>query len=129
MLLSAVLLENIGGVNTFTTSKQIQFTQGDSLSVYLQLVDLAKNLRYIPDENALLEVVLQNIDSAKQTIKPAIQPFSGDRSIWQFDILSSDNVSGGTSLLFTLNEGLKTTRGSLKLALNVSPLVSAYIKC
>lgn len=129
MLLSAVLLENVGGVNTFTTSKQIQFTQGDSLSVYLQLVDLNKNLRYIPEENALLDIVLQNIDSSKQTVKPAIQPFSGDRSIWQFDILSSDQISGGTTLLLTLTEGLKVTRGSLKMALNVSPLISAYIKC
>jgi hypothetical protein len=128
MLLSAKLLNNVGGVNTFDISQQTSFTEGDLPVIYLRLVDLQSKIdRYIPATGATLSVTFTNVDTNKTFTKVATQPFTGDKSIWSFSFLSNENVKGTMSLQLTLTEGASVTRGLVTSALLVQPFNSSYV--
>jgi hypothetical protein len=107
-------------------------TEGDSLDVYFQLVDLSRDRavdgfvpegrRYVPAAAATLTVVLQNIDDARKVTKTATQPYSQDPSIWKFSISSSDTIRGTVNAILTLTEGSKVTKGLLSNAIGVQGL-------
>lgn len=135
MLLSARLLNNVTNVNSYDTGLQVQFTEGDQLTVYLQLIDLAKDpdarpltgRRYVPASGSTLQITLKSNDTAKTITKVASNPFSGDLSIWSFPILSSDQIKGTWTLLLTLTEGAVQTRGRIEAGMLVQPFNAAFI--
>lgn len=133
MLLSARMLTDVGGVNSFEIIDKAQFTQGDETTVYFQLIDASLDTaakgfnpsgrRYMPAVGATLSVVLDNIDDAKKITRTATQPFAQDGSIWAVSIFSTDNIAPGTiSLKLTLTEGVKITRGIVVGAIGVFSL-------
>lgn len=131
MKLSARILEDVSGVNSFEYAQQAFWTQGDTTTVYFQLVDLAKDReqfgffpggrRYCPTAGASLTVTLDNIDNdVKISNRVATQPFSQDPSIWAFNVTSTDTISGTITLRFTLTQGGVVTRGEKVAACLVS---------
>lgn len=129
MILSARFLDNVGSVNSFTYVQQAQFTEGDAIDIYFQLIDAAKmdttenwkpaGMRYMPAAGATLSVTVDNIDDAKKITRPATQPFPLDPSIWKLSILSTDVIKGTQNLKLTLSEGGVQKKGLVKAALRV----------
>lgn len=129
MLLSARILRDCVSVNSFEYADSAQFTQGDTVDVYFQLIDssldtasenfIPAGRRYMPASGATLSVVVENIDDAKKITRTATQPFVNDSSIWKLSLISSDTISGTANLRLTLTEGPKVTRGLLKNAFRI----------
>lgn len=119
MLLSARPLRDVQSVNSFRYCNQLQFTEGDVLTVYFQLIDAGLDLstegynpagrRYMPAAGAVLTVTVDSINSAKKITRVATQPYAQDPSIWSLSILSTDTVRGTLPLKLSLNEAGKIT--------------------
>jgi hypothetical protein len=132
MLLSARLLDNFSSINNFDYANHIDWTEGDTVTLYLQLIDLSKDKatdgfkpggrRYIPTGTATLSVVLESIDSAKEVTRSATQD-ANDKSIWHIHILATDTIRGTSNIKLTLVEGTPavTTRGSVAAAVQIYP--------
>lgn len=132
MKLSAIFLTDVGGVNVYQEAEQIQMTEGDTLTVYLQLRDMSvqtafsgfKNpgRRYMPAPGAQLSVQIDTLNNAWVPVltKVAAQPFAQDPSIWMFQIVPSDSVKGTKRLKLALTEGAVKTYGIINSAILVS---------
>jgi len=125
------MLKDVQNVNSFEADTELNWTEGDTLDIYFQLVDLSldrpdqgfmpSGRRYVPASGATLSCVLENLDDAKKLTRTATQPFAQDGSIWKLSILATDKVRGTPQLRITLTEGAKVTRGLAKLAIKVWP--------
>lgn len=123
MLLSCRFLNKVADVNTFSYTNQLNFTQGDTTTVYLQVVDASIDLptegfnppyrRYMPQAGATLKVTLDNLNTSKKIVRFATQPFPLDPSIWSFPILATDQLVGTVSILLQLTEGVIVTYGTV----------------
>lgn len=131
-MLSARLLNAVQDVNHFDTVNAVEATEGDQVTVYLQLVDASldrdkapKGRRYIPASGAMLTVVVQHIDDAKKLVKPASMPFpTTDPSIWSFVVNSTDtSVRGTVDLVLTLQEGTVVRNARLQSAMRFQTVV------
>lgn len=131
MLLSCRFLDNVCGVNSFEYRPQLRFSEGDGPEIYLQLIDASQDRaeagfnpggrRYVPGTGAILQVTLDNINSANVVTRVASQPFPGDASIWKIQLLATDKVSGTVALRLALTVGGKTISGKVMNALLVTP--------
>jgi hypothetical protein len=129
MLLSARVLNDVASVNSFEVAESFSWTEGDSVDLYLQLVDASLDTdmkgfypagrRYMPPATSTLSVQVQNLDNSKVINRLAIQPFPEDASIWKVTILSTDAIHGTPQIVLTLTEPTKTTRGVVKNAVRV----------
>lgn len=132
MLLSCRMLNNVAGVNAFEFANQVTITEGDTPTLFLQLIDLGRNkaaegfvpagLRYVPAEGAQLQVTLDSIDSARKVVRSATQPFPSDPSIWAVQLVESDKVRGTVSVKLALTEEMKVTYGLLQAGLRAESL-------
>lgn len=131
MLLSARILNAVSGVNSFEIAESAQFSQGDTLTLYFQLLDASLDTsskgfdppgrRYIPATGATLQCTLTNIDDAKQVSRYATAAFpADDRSVWALSVLASDGISGTSDLVFKLTEGSIVTNGRLVAAVRAT---------
>jgi hypothetical protein len=126
MLLAARMLNNVASVNAFDWADEVEFTKGDQVDVYFQLIDanldkavkgfVPAGRRFCPATGATLTVKLENIDDAIAITRACTQPFASDPSIWKLSILNSDVIQGTCALSLTLVEGPKTTRGRVEAA-------------
>lgn len=114
MRLGLVALKNYANINTFAEVQEYRVQQGNPSTLYLRLVDLDQPeasgtyLRYVPVVGATMSIVLNHIDSTKVVTKAAaMTAVADDRSIWQIDILSTDNLQYN-GLVATLVEGAVT---------------------
>jgi hypothetical protein len=129
MKLSAKVLGNVNDVNSWEYQNQAEFSEGDTTSLFLQLVDLSKDRadqgfnpsgrRYMPEAGALLTVVFDHIDDARKVTRPASQPFPEDPSIWEVAIMSTDTLRGTVNLKLSLNEGGTITSGYVQAGCSV----------
>lgn len=129
MLLSARILKDCANVNSYEYGDSAQFTKGDVVDVYFQLIDASLDTasenfippgrRYIPAVGATLVAVVENIDDAKKITRTVTQPFAQDGSIWKISLLASDTIEGTANLRLTLTEGPKVTKGLLKSAFKI----------
>jgi len=130
MVLSARFLNDVTSKNSFEYAQVGEFTQGDTVSVYFQLVDSTLDIathgfvpagrRYIPDAGATLQVVVDSINDGKKITRTATNPFPDDRSIWKLDFIASDTITGTASMQLTLTEGLIVRRGLIKNGLRIA---------
>lgn len=120
-------LRDVSSVNSWNYASQPEFYQGDTETLYLQLVDedavgsqvgglnpafglgpaapvQSVPRRYMPAAGASLIMTLDSIDSAKRIDRVLSQPFPGDTSIWRLDISAADPVNGTVDLILVLNE-------------------------
>ena len=131
MLLSARILKDVNTVNSFEYANQMSWTTGDTVTVHIQLIDASKDKaldgfkptgrRFIPDTGSVLTVTLESMDDAKSVTRVAVQPFATDGSIWSFQILSTDLVSGTPQLRLSLNQGSVLTSGLVKNSFKIFP--------
>ena len=127
MKLSARVLNSVVSVNSFTETEELEFHVGDPTTLYLQLVDLDQRpscqgynppgRRYMPTAGATLAVTFINIDSAKQFIRSATQPYAQDPSIWAIPVLATDPLAGTVDIKVILTEGTTTKTFTLHAAL------------
>ncbi len=128
-LLSCRFLASVQGVNSYELVERLSFSEGDQLSVYLQLVDQNKDRpdsglvppyrRYCPAAGSTLNVTVRNLDQSLQSVKAATQPFPGDASIWSFTVFASDRLRGTISLLLDLYESSAHTYGTIPAGFSV----------
>ena len=134
MLLGARFLANVNSVNSFDVVDKVEFSEGDPVTVYFQLVDKSLDRaedgwkphsagrRYIPASGASLQVVILNLDSDKTYTKTASQTYpTTDPSIWAFTISATDSVRGTPNLRLVLTEGSTVRRALLPGAVRVYP--------
>ena len=135
MLLSARILSNLTNVNSYDLGQAMTFTEGDTVTVYLQLIDLNKDTgnkplsgrRYVPAAGATLSVVMKSNNSAKTITKVATAPFATDLSIWSFNLLPADLAKGTLSLQLTLTQSTVATYGRADAALLVEPATASFV--
>ncbi len=137
MQLSARPLIDVSGVNSFTITDQIKFSEGDATTIYFQLIDASLDTvgkgfnpagrRYMPVSGATLSVDVDNIDDAKKITRSATQPYTLDPSIWAVTILSTDDIGAGTiSIKLTLTQSGVVTRG---VAMGIIGVISLTGNC
>jgi hypothetical protein len=129
MLLSARILTNVNGVNDYDYADSAEFVEGDTPSIYFQLVDASRDRalegfvpagrRYVPASGATLQVVIDSVDDAKKVTRAASQPFANDPSIWRVTVLTTDVIKGTKRLLLTLTEGSAVLRANVPNAIRV----------
>lgn len=129
MILSARFLTNVGSVNSYEYTSNVEFTEGDGIDVYFQLIDSTKDRadqgffpvgrRYAPGEDATLQVTIDNINDAKKVTRFCSRPYAEDPTIWKLSILASDAVRGTSNLKLTLIDGTKNIRGIVQGAFRV----------
>lgn len=129
MLLSARILKDCANVNSFDYADSAQFTKGDVVDVFFQLIDASLDTaienfippgrRYMPAAGATLLVTVESIDDANKIVRAAVQPFATDGSIWKVSFYASDNIQGTANLRVVLTEGPKVTKGLLKNAFRI----------
>ncbi len=132
MRLSVRMLDSVSGVNNFNYANSVGMTEGDSPTVYFQLIDASQDRadqgfvpsgrRYVPASGATVSVLFGNVDDARKVSKSATQPYAGDPSIWSITLLPTDTIRGTVNMVVTLTEGLKVTKGVLQQALSVEAL-------
>jgi hypothetical protein len=133
VLLSCRFLTDVGSVNSYDSVSQFKMGEGEAVTVYLQLIDASKDRadqgfnpagrRFVPASGATLQVILNNVDTAKTITKNATLAYSGlDHSIWRFDIASTDKVVGTVNLTLSLTESAKITKGIVLAGILSQPL-------
>jgi hypothetical protein len=142
MRLSAIFLNELANVNHYRESEHLEMTEGDSVTVYIQLRDMGvqtvfegyKNpgRRYVPvafsggtPPPVTLEVKIDTTDDAKAILltKTAVQAFpTTDPSIWMFTILPTDPVSGTRRMKLKLVDATGTINGIVNSAILVTPV-------
>lgn len=130
MLLSARMLDSVGSVNNFDYVDQVSFTQGDTVDVYFQLIDVTQDKvaqqfkpagrRYMPTAGAVLQVTLDNIDDDVKIVRAASQPYALDPSIWKVSLLATDSIRGTVNLGLRLSEGARVTTGRAEAAISIA---------
>lgn len=130
MNLGARFLTAVGGVNVFGFTTAVEAVAGDAFDVYFQFVDKEQHTnsngffpagnRYMPAAGSTVTVTVLNLDSAKQFIRVATQPYVQDASIWKFSILTTDPVAATVSLKITLTDGavVRTVYAQAALRIN-----------
>lgn len=118
MLLSLRFLLDVGNVNQFRFTQQIEFSADDSQNLYFQLVDLSVDRadesynppgrRYVPAATSTLSVEFLSVECQKVVIRSAVQPFTQDPSIWMVPILGSDPLQGTIIMKVKLQEPTRT---------------------
>lgn len=131
MLLSCRILKDVANVNSFEYDLAAKITAGDTVSLYIQLIDASVHTRedgfypsgrrYMPVVGATLQVTFDNINDAKKVTKFASQPFAQDPSIWKIDVLSTDPIKGTVNIRLSLTESGVVTRGTLQAGLLAYP--------
>lgn len=118
MLLACRFLIDVAGVNSFEYADSVEWYEGDTQTLYIQLIDAALDRaidgyvpagrRYIPSADATLTMTFANIDSAKTIARSATRPFAQDGSIWSVPILATDPFKGSVAIRLRLNEAGQT---------------------
>lgn len=129
MLLSAHLLKNVSGVNSFEYTQSVRGHRDEPVDVYFQLIDAdrepnkglglyaMKGLRYMPAAGSTLECKLQSIDDSLTVTRFASQPWPTlDPSIWRLQLLGTENIVGTFALQLTLTDSGVIRRGSIQQA-------------
>lgn len=129
MILGCRFLSNVVDANHFDFAQSAEFAEGDTPSVYLQLVDASRcpagqdwkppGFRYCPAAGATLVATVKNIDDAKALTRTCTQPFPGDASVWQLPLTATDPLRGSPTLLLALAEGSVVHKAVLPAALRV----------
>ncbi len=124
------MLQGVGSVNDFNYVDSVEFTQGDEIDVYFQLIDASKDKaiqqfkpagrRYMPAADSELTVTLDNIDDDVKVTRAASQPFEGDPSIWKVSLTADDVIRGTVNLILVLDEDGVVKRGRLEAALAIA---------
>lgn len=131
MRLSAKMLRNVDGVNSFQYADQNYIYEGQENEIYLQIVDLDKRtkegdsealpqhpLRYMPEAGATLKGEFDSLFDDEEFEVVATQPFPQDSSIWKMT-LSAEQLPKTGNLTIVLTEGTKVKRSIIRNVITV----------
>ncbi len=111
MMLGIRFLTEVADCNSYRMTGTPGWQEGDPCDFYFQLVDEGADgsfgpagRRYMPEDEATLEVVFANLDGAKVVTRTAEQPFEEDPSIWLVNILAADTIRGTPTMRVALTE-------------------------
>lgn len=131
MVLGVRFLKDVASINSYEYAEVGEFTEGDVVSVYFQLIDITLDKaiqgfnpagrRVVPATGATLQCVVQNIDDAVKVTRFASNPFPDDRSIWKLDFFATDKCRGTSNLKLALTEGANVTRGLVANGFRIAP--------
>lgn len=133
MRLGIQLLNTDATLNDFDKKSFIEFSQGETVDIMFQLVNLDKSgLRYMPAAGCTVFVEIPRYPEYYGTIsnqrttadysirRGAVQAFADDRSIWKLSLTSLDTSNMMSSnMKITVTEGSKKSIGLLSQALKV----------
>jgi hypothetical protein len=132
-LLGARFLTGVCSVNNFDYADRASMYEGDTTTVFLQLVDKLKDLpaagfhppyrRYTPPASSTLLVTMTSLDDEKVVSRYATQPFPGDASIWSFPVNAADRLRGTVNMVLQL-----TQPGSVIYSSLIQPGLSVFPK-
>jgi len=119
MRLYAKILDNVSNVNHWNYANQAYIYEGQVNEMYIQLVDLSKNLhvagsvsansniemRYIPQGVTSVSIEFPSIDDSEVFSIAATQPFIDDKSIWKVTIPSNKMPQSGAFKLTLIESG------------------------
>lgn len=105
MRLSVQALKNFQNLNSFQKTSEWTIRQGESNTLYLQLIDLDQDsLRYIPTGTvASLQVVFPAVNPANVITKTATPVSALDGSLWSVSLLDTE-IPGSGNVQFILTE-------------------------
>jgi len=123
MRLNAKILENVNNVNSYKYTGQAYLNEGSTNTVYIQLVDGSKSvsdssskhfpdnpLRYLSQATALsVTATFPSIDDSSVFTVAGIQPYADDKSIWVFNLTSSQLPSSGSFQISVVEDGNNKT--------------------
>lgn len=136
MRLSAKILKNVNNVNSWIYTTQTYMSEGQVNELYIQIVDLDQSvlpnekskafpeypIRYISNATVLgVQAVFPSIDDDQEYVIDGVQPFSYDRSIWKFTLLSTQTPKSGNIRILLTEDGVTKTL-SAKNAIAVESL-------
>ena len=126
MQLSSKLIKNVDSINSWqyteTWTVRRDGSVGEPATLHLQLIDLDRDgIRYIPALGAEMQVTIPSLDDAGVITKTATVAFADDRSIWKFDLLSTDLVEA-SNIRVTLTENGVTRRFGLTNVIRVDKI-------
>jgi hypothetical protein len=105
MVLGALILNSDASLNTYFTVASQDFVPGSKCDLVIQLVDLQKNLRYVPPSAATLSMLFNKTDGSSLN-KSASLVDSGDRSMWKVtlsELETQDLLSGNFTFALDVN--------------------------
>jgi hypothetical protein len=134
MRLGIQLLDTGATLNRFQTKTQIQIAQGETTTIFFQLLDKdQKGLRYVPATGATVLVEIprfseafatasnqrQQIDYSVRRAATAAFP-SDDRSIWKLPLTATDTANMMSSnIRVTVTEGSEVKIATLSMAIEI----------
>lgn len=111
MRLNAKILKNVNNVNSWVYANQAFMSEGQSNVMYIQIVDLDQStdpvndksqaypqnsIRYIPQGTTIgVEITFPSLEDDEKFTIVGTQPFAQDRSIWKFNLSSSQTPNSG----------------------------------
>lgn len=129
MRLSAIPLKNYCDVNSWDYTQNFQYNEGSNARMYLQLIDLDREIcdcsdgsfyqRYVATAPASLQVEIQNLDETK-TISLTAMQVAEDKSLWYVDLLPTYKI-GSANIHLTLTEPSGVKKGVVVEGIKVNP--------
>jgi hypothetical protein len=120
--LSAKPVINYQNNNSFDYASEWNIRQGESNTLYFQLVDLDQaGLRYMPQSGTSVSVIFPSLNTNNTLTITAIQASADDKSIWKVDLTANQIPSTG-NVNFTIVESGNTKRFSLLQGIVVESL-------
>ena len=121
MRLGAKLLKNVNNVNSWVYTAQVFMQENQANSFYIQLVDLDQSIspgneksvafvdfpiRYLTQATVFsTTVTFPHIDDVDEFTITGAQPFPDDKSIWKFNLSSSQIPSSGNIQVSVTEDG------------------------
>lgn len=124
MRLFAKILDNVYNVNSWHYVNRAYLYEGQINEIYLQLVDLSKNikigaivgsssdypLRYFSQASIVsLTVTFSSIDDTQIITAVATQPFIDDKSIWKITLPANQTPKSGSIQITITEDGVSKT--------------------
>lgn len=123
MLLTLKVLNEDATLNNWTDlGGSISIARGANAKLILQLFQVDRKIRYVPDVAAVITVDLIKSDATILT-KTATFPLADDRSIIQFTLLAAETADLiSQNLVVKVVEGANTSFAILQLGLQMVPI-------
>lgn len=126
MRLDLTWLRDVGNVNQWSYASTPQVYEGDTASLFFQIVDREAQLaagvfrRYVPASGATLTLTLDSVEDARKVVRLPAQPFpTQDASIWRLDLSPADLIRGTIDVRLVLNEAGVVHNAVVKGALRI----------
>jgi hypothetical protein len=124
MQLAIKTLNNASTVNNLMYLNQTTVTPGETKTIYFQLIDSDTQFgnRYIPTVGSTVTIEMNCLNKNNNISKIATNPIADDRSIWAFNLSSSEtNTLAGINMTVTVVDGANIIKSVAEGVIIVKP--------